>query len=465
VLIKGVNHANREVVGDGCRHCSRRPQSDAPARFAQQQATPRQENHLTVALLSSGHSLDRKHIEIVQRQHTVASMSEQLQLADTAPATRGEGQGPTPAAAAAASAAPHANGGDDAAPLAWPADALACVLERLPPGDLCAAVPRLSRAWREWAAPRRQALLEQHCAARNAAARGAAEYDFEEGVAPLFTPPPLWRVREAWPQLSEEQKSRAVRRAAAQGDIPALEWVVAAGADLLADPKVCAMAAYGGQLAVLQWARQHGCPWDWRTCGGAARGGHLGVLQWARQHGCPWDAYTCRMAASGGHLGVLQWARQHGCPWTIYIGSWAAAGGHLDVLQWTRQQGCPWEDACSWAASGGHLHVIQWARQHGCPWDEFTCHWAARDGHLNVLQWARQHGCPWSARTCSEAAGRGHLAVIQWARQHGCPWDGGTLEAADRGDHFDVLEWAQQHGCPSDYAGESSGEEPEESDE
>ena len=45
-------------------------------------------------------------------------------------------------------------------------------------------------------------------------------------------------------------------------------------------------------MEVLQWAREHGCPWDANTCNAAAAGGHLEVLKWAREQGCPWDADT-----------------------------------------------------------------------------------------------------------------------------------------------------------------------------
>ena len=49
--------------------------------------------------------------------------------------------------------------------------------------------------------------------------------------------------------------------------------------------------------AVLQWARQQGCPWDEGACSSAAGGGHLAVLQWARQHGCPWNRSECLVTA------------------------------------------------------------------------------------------------------------------------------------------------------------------------
>merc|ERR1719262_62002 len=75
---------------------------------------------------------------------------------------------------------------------------------------------------------------------------------------------------------------------------------------------LCLVAAFNGHLAVLQWARAHGCTWDGTTCAYAAMNGHLEVLKWARAQGCPWEERTCEAAAVGGHLEVLRWARAHG---------------------------------------------------------------------------------------------------------------------------------------------------------
>ena len=78
---------------------------------------------------------------------------------------------------------------------------------------------------------------------------------------------------------------------------------------------LCASAAEGGQLKVLQWLRENECPWDEKTCEYAAKGGHLEVLKWARENGCPWDERTCERAASEGYLEVLNWAHENGCPY------------------------------------------------------------------------------------------------------------------------------------------------------
>ena len=77
---------------------------------------------------------------------------------------------------------------------------------------------------------------------------------------------------------------------------------------------LCAYAAEGGHLAVLQWARSEGRPWDERTCAKAAMTGHLDILQWARANECPWNGKTCAAALINGQNAVFLWARDNGCP-------------------------------------------------------------------------------------------------------------------------------------------------------
>ena len=144
---------------------------------------------------------------------------------------------------------------------------------------------------------------------------------------------------------------------------------------------LCASAAEGGQLKVLQWLRENECPWDEDTCraGAAAKGCNLEVLKWARANGCPWDESTCEYAAARGYLEMLKWTRENDCPWDEGTCAYAALGGHLETLKWARANGCPWdEETCKWAALNGHLGVLKWARENGCPWDEWTCAMASK---------------------------------------------------------------------------------------
>ena len=58
----------------------------------------------------------------------------------------------------------------------------------------------------------------------------------------------------------------------------------------------CAFAAQGGDLAALQFLRQHGARWDSYTCAKAAEGGHTALLSWVHGQGGAWDERTCAAA-------------------------------------------------------------------------------------------------------------------------------------------------------------------------
>ena len=109
----------------------------------------------------------------------------------------------------------------------------------------------------------------------------------------------------------------------------------------------------------LAWAKENGClrprshmtalldaaPWDTLShldppgvCAYAAFGGRLDVLQWAREHGCPWNETTPWFAAAGGHLQVLQWRGSTGASGMrrradrpLRAGTWGCCSGRGSV--------------------------------------------------------------------------------------------------------------------------------------
>jgi hypothetical protein len=237
--------------------------------------------------------------------------------------------------------------------------------------------------------------------------------------------------------------------AAWTGQLHILQWLLYNGYP--ADDRICSRAAEHGHLHVLQWLREKKFPWDAETCAMAAKNGHLELLQWARSKRCRWDEHTCAFAAEYGHFELLKWARSKKCPWDESTCSGAAESGNLDMLQWARSKKCPWnEGTCSGAAHNGHLHVLQWARANLCPWNEETCANAAKQGHLHLLQWARANQCPWDKETCTNAARNGHLVLLQWVRANQCPWSEETCAAAAENGHLDVLQWLRSNDCPWD---------------
>jgi hypothetical protein len=65
--------------------------------------------------------------------------------------------------------------------------------------------------------------------------------------------------------------------------------------------------------------------------------GHLEVLKWARENGCPWDYRVCTHAAANGQLTVLKWAIENGCEWYPHICEYAAEQNkQTETLKWIR---------------------------------------------------------------------------------------------------------------------------------
>jgi len=116
---------------------------------------------------------------------------------------------------------------------------------------------------------------------------------------------------------------------------------VGAGARLPVGRVDVRTAARSGHLRVLQWAREHHCPWNWATPARPLRAGTWRLLRWARGHDCPWDSDTCEYAAKAGQLEVLQWVRENdatGAVWNeIRVRTFAGGPRKQGVLTWLDQ--------------------------------------------------------------------------------------------------------------------------------
>lgn len=126
-------------------------------------------------------------------------------------------------------------------------------------------------------------------------------------------------------------------------------------------------------------------------CQSAAWHGQLHILKWLREQGCPWSNAVTHASVSRGHLHVLKWASEQGCPWYERLYENAARTGNLDLLKCLRDQGCPWDIfdfTCDIASAYGYLGILKWAIQHGCPWDKISVSYrASAHGHSHILDW------------------------------------------------------------------------------
>jgi hypothetical protein len=281
---------------------------------------------------------------------------------------------------------------------------------------------------------------------------------------------------------NEPRQTSACESAARAGRVDMLRWLHER--DFPWDEKTCALAAHGGHLECLRFAREvvPPCDWDATTCHEAAVGGRMECIRYAHEKLCPWDAPTCALAARFGQLEMLQWLREHHCPWDKMTCTFAVRGGHVAVLRWARDHHCEWEDGhgiilhghlgiwdeaaeagsmdclryvhdsgatphrisdpepCSHAAQRGHLDVLVYLRSLPIPypWDADTSRRAAANGQLRCLQFMHRQisasvsiadNCPWSVETCAFAARYGHLECLKYVRglDPPCPWDDTTI--------------------------------------
>ena len=172
-------------------------------------------------------------------------------------------------------------------------------------------LPALSKAWQKWAQDQRakERALEQ---AKDDMWCDDDPQEDDGVMHVVMFDVPLWLAQRQH-DLSDAQKRRFQLRAAAHGDVGAVDWL-GVGNSPEHQRRMCAAAVSRGDLQALQWLRANGCDWDVNTCSSAARGGHLAVLQWARANGYDGDALTGWAARSYGHPAVLEWARANGCP-------------------------------------------------------------------------------------------------------------------------------------------------------
>jgi len=120
-----------------------------------------------------------------------------------------------------------------------------------------------------------------------------------------------------------------LENAARGGHLEVLKWAMEHGCEW-EDGSMCEYAALGGHLELLKWAREHGCDWDEWTCPCAAQAPG-GVAVGAGER-LPVERMDMFVVAQEGQLELLKWAREHGCPWDAATRDLAATKGYSDNL-------------------------------------------------------------------------------------------------------------------------------------
>ena len=104
----------------------------------------------------------------------------------------------------------------------------------------------------------------------------------------------------------------------------------------------CHRVASMNKLEYLVWAREvKNCDWDRRTINSAAYQGNLAMVKYCVDNGCPMDEFACKVAAQEGHLDVLKYLHENDCPWDSSACYFAHLCNEIDCLNYLIEQKCP----------------------------------------------------------------------------------------------------------------------------
>ncbi len=170
--------------------------------------------------------------------------------------------------------------------------------------------------------------------------------------------------------------------AARNGNLEMLQWAQISGYKINAN--AFKYAAENNQIAILKWLLSIGINdvnsiQPYALC-------NSDTIRFLIASGHQLTAEVYSAAAKIGDISLLMWLQELGCPWSESTCTYAVK--HLNALKWLRANGCPWDGkACDWAAKE-NLETLQWLRANGFSWDEETCASAAGSGRLDILMWA-----------------------------------------------------------------------------
>ena len=215
----------------------------------------------------------------------------------------------------------------------------------------------------------------------------------------------------------------------------------------------CHKLAQTNKLELLKWAHgTKGLSWDVRTIFAAIKQGNVEMLQYCYENGCPTHHTVCRRAAEDGHLECLKYLHevaredweQKGNRGGVAVA--AAREGHLHILKYLAEKDYIFTNRTvySEAAKNGHLECIKFLHEVSkASWDRETGVFAAWKGHLHILKYLFEVGYPHvTARLCAVAANYGHLECLKYLHEvEKSPWDEHTGHSAAKEGQLHILKY------------------------
>ena len=104
----------------------------------------------------------------------------------------------------------------------------------------------------------------------------------------------------------------------------------------------CQRVAEMNKLEYLVWLREvKNCDWGRWTINRAVLQGNLAMVKYCVDNGCPMSARACLCAAVKGHLDVLKYLHENDCPWSSLTCYCTYGQNQIDCLNYLIEQKCP----------------------------------------------------------------------------------------------------------------------------
>ena len=295
-------------------------------------------------------------------------------------------------------------------------------------------------------------------------------------------------------ELQDEHGHLAMHLAAKGGQVAAMGWLKAQGADINGrdDEGETPMheAAFWGQVAAMKWLAAQGADINARNKYGtppmhrAASRGEVAAMEWLKAQGADINARNkygtppMHRAASRGEVAAMEWLKAQGADinarnkYGITPMHWAASRGEVATIGWLQAQGADinardkyGETPMHWAARVGHVATMEWLQAQGADINardndgETPMHEAVLMGHVATMGWLQAQGADINVRTdggetpMQWAALRGHVATMEWLKAQGADINardkyGETpMHRAASGGHVDAMEWLKAQGA------------------
>lgn len=174
-------------------------------------------------------------------------------------------------------------------------------------------------------------------------------------------------------------------------------------------------------------------------------------IKWLQKNThCEFSENACSTAAAAGDLELLMYLREQGCPWNNLTVISAIDNGHLNCFLYARDQNCPLNEEQEpkyYAANAGQIEIMTYLHNHGETWNVHSMREAASGGRVVCLKYLRDQGCPWNATVCRSAAGSGQLECLMFLHENGCPWDASAPGYAIVNNHLPCLKYLVEQKC------------------